>query len=249
MLLSLTFFLSVSWATTPYYYGSDIVFLFAWSVFATCGAGGVLSLDAWIDARAGQERRPSERPIDEVRRRILVSARSTALLAGIAGLLGGATAVIGRAIGGTRPTALATLLGRPNVGPLASQPDPRPHSPSPRPTASDLASSRNARTRPPGTALAPLSAVPVGEARRFTDPASGQPAWVLRPSRSKVVAFSAVCTHAGCSVGYEPSAGEFVCPCHGGRFSATSGAVLGGPPPAPLTQIPARIVNNEIRVD
>src|SRR5947208_615975 len=52
MLLSLTFFLTVSWSTTPYFYGSDLVFIFAWSVFAMCGAGGVLSLDAWIDARA-----------------------------------------------------------------------------------------------------------------------------------------------------------------------------------------------------
>src|SRR6059058_2732761 len=32
LLLSMTFFLTVSFHTQPYYYGSDIVFLFAWSV-------------------------------------------------------------------------------------------------------------------------------------------------------------------------------------------------------------------------
>ncbi len=51
-LLALTFFLTVSWATTPYYYGSDIVFLFAWSVLIAFGAGGVLSLDSWLRDRA-----------------------------------------------------------------------------------------------------------------------------------------------------------------------------------------------------
>jgi len=38
--LALTFFLTVSWNTTPYYYGADIVFLFAWTPFITMGAGG-----------------------------------------------------------------------------------------------------------------------------------------------------------------------------------------------------------------
>src|SRR4051794_41528005 len=32
LLLALTFFLTVSFHTRPYYYGSDILFVFAWSV-------------------------------------------------------------------------------------------------------------------------------------------------------------------------------------------------------------------------
>jgi nitrite reductase/ring-hydroxylating ferredoxin subunit len=47
------------------------------------------------------------------------------------------------------------------------------------------------------------------------------------------VALSAVCTHLGCVVAWQDQAGEFLCPCHGGRFSA-DGQVLGGPPPKPL---------------
>ena len=45
--LSFSFFLTVSWKTRPYYYGSDIVFTFMWVPFILVGAGGFLSLDAW----------------------------------------------------------------------------------------------------------------------------------------------------------------------------------------------------------
>ncbi len=55
VLLSLSFFLSVSWNTTPYYYGSDIVFVFAWLVVLGFGAGGVLSLDTWLASHARRD--------------------------------------------------------------------------------------------------------------------------------------------------------------------------------------------------
>ena len=50
-----------------------------------------------------------------------------------------------------------------------------------------------------------------------------------------VRAFSAVCTHAGCTVGYQ--GGQIVCPCHGGTFDPKTGAVTGGPPPTGLQQL------------
>ena len=62
-------------------------------------------------------------------------------------------------------------------------------------------------------------------------------------------AMSAVCTHAGCTVQFEPSSMQFICPCHGGTYSAKTGQVLGGPPPSPLPSIPVHVVNGEIRVD
>jgi Rieske Fe-S protein len=46
-------------------------------------------------------------------------------------------------------------------------------------------------------------------------------------------AFSATCTHAGCTLGY--SSGTIICPCHGGTYSPNTGAVTGGPPPSGLT--------------
>lgn len=55
MLLSLTLFLTVSFHSSPYYTGADIVFLFAWIPLLLAGSGGVLSLDAVIAARVATE--------------------------------------------------------------------------------------------------------------------------------------------------------------------------------------------------
>ena len=55
---------------------------------------------------------------------------------------------------------------------------------------------------------------------------------VVRHADGSLSAFSAVCTHAGCTVGYQ--GGQIVCPCHGGTFDAQNGSVVGGPPPSGL---------------
>jgi thiosulfate dehydrogenase (quinone) large subunit len=51
LLLSFTLFLSVSFHSSPYYTGADIVFFFAWIPLILAGSGGVLSLDGAIRAR------------------------------------------------------------------------------------------------------------------------------------------------------------------------------------------------------
>lgn len=51
VLLSLSFFLTVSWTTRPYYVGSDIVFAFAWTPLLIAGDAGVLSLSARLRAK------------------------------------------------------------------------------------------------------------------------------------------------------------------------------------------------------
>ncbi|PLY10064.1 MAG: cytochrome B6 [Desulfuromonas sp.] len=68
----------------------------------------------------------------------------------------------------------------------------------------------------------------------------GRPAVVLQTSPGAFVALSAVCTHLGCIVKWQADKGEFVCPCHGGRFSP-QGEVLGGPPPSPLEALPVTL--------
>jgi Rieske Fe-S protein len=85
--------------------------------------------------------------------------------------------------------------------------------------------------------VADVGSVGVGRGIRFDDPATGRPAWLLRSGSRQYDAFSAVCTHAGCTVDYDSSSKQFVCPCHGGTYSASDGHVLGGPPPSPLTRI------------
>ncbi|MCE5290029.1 MAG: Rieske (2Fe-2S) protein [Nocardiaceae bacterium] len=56
---------------------------------------------------------------------------------------------------------------------------------------------------------------------------------ITQPEAGVFKAFSSVCTHAGCSV-TEVSNNEIHCPCHGSRFDAATGKVLGGPATAPL---------------
>ena len=51
MVLSITLFLTVSFHSSPYYTGADIVFVFAWLPLVLAGSGGVLSLDGVIAAR------------------------------------------------------------------------------------------------------------------------------------------------------------------------------------------------------
>jgi thiosulfate dehydrogenase (quinone) large subunit len=55
MVLAFTLFLTVSFHSSPYYTGADIVFVFAWVPLVLAGSGGVLSLDGVIAARVAGE--------------------------------------------------------------------------------------------------------------------------------------------------------------------------------------------------
>lgn len=57
------------------------------------------------------------------------------------------------------------------------------------------------------------------------------------------VAYSKVCTHAGCPVGlYRASQGALICPCHQSTFDVMRGAVpTFGPAARPLPQLPIRL--------
>jgi len=85
--------------------------------------------------------------------------------------------------------------------------------------------------------------VPVGGAE-FID-FRGRPAVVLQPKPGEFVALTAVCTHLGCIVKWVNAKQEFLCPCHGGRFSS-SGQVLGGPPPKPLESFNVKLDGDKL---
>jgi Rieske Fe-S protein len=66
----------------------------------------------------------------------------------------------------------------------------------------------------------------------------------------QLVAFSAVCTHAGCIVSaWRAENGLLLCPCHGSEYDpARAAAVVAGPAPLPLPTLPLAVVNGLITV-
>ncbi|WP_135229701.1 ubiquinol-cytochrome c reductase iron-sulfur subunit [Deinococcus fonticola] len=66
----------------------------------------------------------------------------------------------------------------------------------------------------------------------------------------EVVAYSDICTHAGCSVANDDlKAGHLNCPCHSGKYSPREGGkVTGGPPPRGLAQLPIKLEGDKIVV-
>ncbi|MEY4137664.1 MAG: hypothetical protein RL205_1792 [Actinomycetota bacterium] len=84
--------------------------------------------------------------------------------------------------------------------------------------------------------IAKAADVPVGSVFAFQDPQGG-PAFLLQPAAGTFLAYSGICTHNGCTVGYDEPAAQFACPCHGARFDAATGAVVQGPAQQPLAKI------------
>ncbi len=95
-----------------------------------------------------------------------------------------------------------------------------------------------------GGVLATLSDVKVGTAISAKT-ADGKPIIVAQPSAGKVVAFTAICTHMGCTVA--PATGlQLKCPCHGSTYDAATGKNTGGPAPAPLVAVPVKVEGDSI---
>jgi cytochrome b6-f complex iron-sulfur subunit len=61
------------------------------------------------------------------------------------------------------------------------------------------------------------------------------PAMLIHGADDSWVAFSAVCTHLGCTVQFEPQMNRIHCACHGGVYDTHTGKNVSGPPPKPLT--------------
>lgn len=72
-------------------------------------------------------------------------------------------------------------------------------------------------------------------------------AWLRRRGETDFVAFSENCTHLGCPVRWLPSAGLFMCPCHGGVYF-DDGRVAAGPPEEPLRHHSVRITAGRVEI-
>lgn len=92
------------------------------------------------------------------------------------------------------------------------------------------------------TVLIALDKVSIGGVAPVT--VDRKPAFVARPSEHAVTAFSAVCTHQGCTV--VAAGAELMCPCHGSRFALLTGEVVRGPAQQPLPAIAVRIAGDSV---
>ena len=117
-----------------------------------------------------------------------------------------------------------------------------PSTPLERGSATPTAPQGDALQPPTGT-IVKTGDVPVDGGTVVT--VAGQKVIVTQPTKGDFVGFSAICPHAGCAV-VGVQNGVIVCPCHGGTFNTATGAVLGGPPRAPLATIPVTVQDGAV---
>ncbi|MEU7577377.1 Rieske (2Fe-2S) protein [Streptomyces sp. NPDC041068] len=94
---------------------------------------------------------------------------------------------------------------------------------------------------PAGPELAKTSDIPVGGGKVIKD----RKVVVTQPESGDFKAFSAVCTHQGCTVS-EVADGTINCPCHGSKYRVADASVAGGPAPRPLPPQKITVTGNSI---
>lgn len=256
LFISTLLWLTATWSVSPYFLGPDSIYAMAWLTLLLTGMGDY-SADRWLKAK----RRQDQAAMIATRRRIQphgqppqqttsaatlaaplqgqaeVSRRAAlrALIAGGAvlatGLVGALTAQAAVPVFQDLKQSLRRLRGR--VGDDGNERGGQPASnPTPLPGT-------------PAGAIGNISQIPVNSTFTFTLAANGDPGIVIHLSGSNYVAYDATCTHAGCTVGYDPTTQALICPCHGAAFDpANNAAVLAGPTSLPLSPVPLRIDSN-----
>ena len=87
-----------------------------------------------------------------------------------------------------------------------------------------------------GTKIVKLASLKVGATRNFVA-SNGAPAILFR-TKTGVFAYSAICTHQGCTVAYSATSKTMKCPCHQAEFDPNkSGQVVNGPAVNPLGKV------------
>jgi Rieske Fe-S protein len=93
-----------------------------------------------------------------------------------------------------------------------------------------------------GTVEVKADEVPVGSGKVFGD----QGVVVTQPAAGTYRAFTATCTHAGCTLAGVTD--TINCNCHGSKFSVTDGSVVNGPATSPLKAYSAAASGDTIRI-
>lgn len=258
LLLNLLFFLSADWHIFPYFYGSDIVFLFCWLTLLIAGpANQVLpALDIrlvpWLLAHLPPTKRSRLATLCTLIFGVPATAADSLQPVHAASATQDARTwqqeqtrradrrsfIQGAASSGALMLALLALAealhllptSNPDAGARRTLLTPAPGSPPANETPAVAL---------PGSVIAQISAVPPNSSTTFTLPASGAPGILVRLDNGQFVAFNATCTHAGCPVDYDPGLRDLVCPCHSAAFDPVHGAaVINGPAQIPLAGVP-----------
>jgi Rieske Fe-S protein len=101
------------------------------------------------------------------------------------------------------------------------------------------ASPQPASGQPPSLAL--TSDVPVGGGKILAD----KKIVITQPRAGSFEAFTAVCTHQGCTVS-SVSGGTINCPCHGSKFGIANGSVVTGPAASALAPVSIKVQGTSI---
>ena len=221
--LSFGLYLTVTFHTTPYYTGADLIYALAWTPIILGGLGHAYTLDGYLARRAETVAVNS----DPVRRWVVVSGAAVGAAAVISAGSAGLSAVLGRALGKNSNTTTTT-------GALST-------------TTTVTGGNTTTTAASAGTAIGSASQVPVKGAASFTL-TNGNPGIVVQAVAGQFEAYDATCTHAGCPVSYYASNNMLVCPCHGSMFSVDNGDVLGGPAPTPLVKYAVTDVNGTLYI-
>ena len=95
---------------------------------------------------------------------------------------------------------------------------------------------------PDGTLIASVQEIPEDGGKIIPDDGGTV---ITQPSAGTYKAFTATCTHAGCTVGMVAN-NQIMCPCHGSIYSAEDGSVIQGPAVRPLAAKPVAVFGKEI---
>ncbi|WP_250213782.1 Rieske (2Fe-2S) protein [Acrocarpospora catenulata] len=164
------------------------------------------------------------------------SRRAVVLGVGGAGLAVALTACTGYNSGGG--TAGVDPADPPGQDPPAGGTEPTQAA---EPTEEATAAGDGGGDAPAANAFAKTADIPEGSGKIF----ESDQIVITQPSAGQFKAFTAVCTHQGCTVG-SISNGTINCPCHGSKFKITDGSVAGGPAKGPLREIPLTVSGDSI---
>lgn len=162
-------------------------------------------------------------------------------------LVVGAGAVVLASLAGVAGTLRGRESDAAGLGSSGGSPTPAPSTPAPGTTPAPSGGATSPAplptpAAPGGPVIGKLADFKKHGAIDFTDPTSGDPGVLVKLSDGKIVAFDAVCTHAGCTVGFDSPSGLLLCPCHGAAFDPSQGAAaVAGPTNQPLTPLPITI--------